>query len=166
LSPLSPLSPFKPCGPCGPVLPGSPFGPVGSCPALKSLPSSEPSLTLLLVTALLLICLEPTLFFGNVTAAYETPPSARNNASDATILAYVNRVLMLEIMSPLDVDRSGEAILCVSGSRVNRAACGPQAPREQMQRLHAVRQSFDQGDRGGPAVRGARRGRRARLDRP
>jgi hypothetical protein len=34
-----------------------------------------------------LICLEPTLFFGRTTAAYEAPPSAMNTATVAITLA-------------------------------------------------------------------------------
>src|SRR4051812_32158440 len=76
--PGSPCGPLSPCAPVSPFGPASPCGPCGSWPALKSCDSNAPFFTFDEVTAFFLICLLPTLFFGNCVAAYAPPPSARN----------------------------------------------------------------------------------------
>jgi hypothetical protein len=61
---------------------------------LKSLDSSDPSRTLRVLTALACSCWLPTLPFGSVTAAHDTPPSEVNSASVAAALANVRRGLI------------------------------------------------------------------------
>jgi hypothetical protein len=54
---------------------------------LKSVASKEPALTFFAVTAPFLSCFVPTLFSGSVSAAYDDPPNATNNASVAVTFA-------------------------------------------------------------------------------
>src|SRR3954465_760329 len=68
-----------------------PWGPTGRSEALKSDFVSDPFLTFELDTAFFLICLEPTLFFGSLTAAYPVPPSAMNTATQDMTFANVSR---------------------------------------------------------------------------
>ena len=74
--PGGPVSPFAPAGPASPFGPGGPVLPRGTWPVLKSWASSDPLRTWRV----------PTLLFGSVTAAHETPPSAMKSASVLTML--------------------------------------------------------------------------------
>src|SRR5829696_7211507 len=76
--PGTPRSPCRPCGPSGPRGPCGPCGPCGpggSCPALKSLASSEPSMTFAVVTAPFLIFLPETAPFFSWAVPTELPGS-------------------------------------------------------------------------------------------
>ena len=87
-APAGPAGPVGPVGPVAPCGPGGPVGPVaGSARSSKSLRRRVPLATFADVTALVLSCLVPTLFFGSVAAAHETPPRARKSASVAVTFA-------------------------------------------------------------------------------
>ncbi len=100
MAPALPAAPALPGAPVLPVAPAGPRGPAGICPALKSLPSSEPSLTFADFTAPCLSCFEPTEFFGSFVIAQPTPPREMNRASAAATFAKVSRRVTRSMPSP------------------------------------------------------------------
>jgi hypothetical protein len=108
--------PAGPAGPVGPCGPGGPAGPAGSCPARKSLLSSEPFFTFGKVTAFLFSCALPTLLRGSAWMAacdgVSRPASLSGLGAESQAGGYAKAR-----QSPAASTSSGEACARAVGSR-------------------------------------------------